>query len=126
MIWFGENLSGGLTNVQLYRGYCQIKRCGTTCRLFLPGDYITYKLANNALDLQHLGKEPNNANKRNKNLSYAEIYKPTKNWQMLFDFITVDHSFQMTGRLYVPSNWEHNKKWCRMLKAKKIAVPTYP
>ena len=54
-IWFGENFSGYLTNVQIYSRLLsnQEMKDITTCRMFLPGDYISWQ--NMSWKTNHLG-----------------------------------------------------------------------
>ena len=44
-IWIGENLSGYLTNIQIYSRLLSNEemRDITTCKLFLPGDYLSWQ-----------------------------------------------------------------------------------
>ena len=44
-IWFGENFSGFMTNVQIYSRLLSNKEMKdiTTCQVFIPGDYISWQ-----------------------------------------------------------------------------------
>ena len=44
-IWFAENLSGYLTNVQIYSRLLtnEEMRDITTCKRFMPGDYLSWQ-----------------------------------------------------------------------------------
>ena len=126
-IWFGENLSGYLTNIQVFSRLLSNEEMHdiTTCKLFLPGDYISWQTQRWITNPFAKNKTTQIREIRQQNLNYADICKPTENWQMLFTHGTADNRFQWTGRPFTPAQWEHNKKWCATLKARQIAVLTH-
>ena len=44
-IWFGENIVGFMTNIQMYSRLLSNQEMQdiTTCKLFIPGDYISWQ-----------------------------------------------------------------------------------
>ena len=44
-IWFGENLNGFMTNIQMYSRLLSNQEMQdiTSCKLFIPGDYISWQ-----------------------------------------------------------------------------------
>ena len=126
-IWFAENLSGYLTNIQMYSRLLSNNEMQgiTTCKLFLPGDYISWQTTKWMTNKMAKNQTTQIREITGTNLVYEDICKPTKNWQMVFTHSTSDSSFQGTGRPYTPSQWDHNKRWCAMLKAKQIVLPTH-
>ena len=124
-IWFGENLSGYMTNIQIYRRLLTNKEMKdiTTCNQFIPGDYISWQTTK--WTTNRLGKNQTTKISKivHKNVSYSDICKPTKTWTMLFTHSTHDPSFINVGRPYTPAQWLHNTRWCAKLKGTQIVLP---
>ena len=124
-IWFGENLSGYMTNIQIYKRLLsnQEMRDITTCKLFIPGDYISWQTTGWTTNMLGRNKTTQISKIVKRNVVYSDICKPTKTWQMLFTHSTYDSSFQHTNRPYTPAQWLHNTRWCTMLKGTQIVLP---
>lgn len=126
-IWFGENLSGSMTNIQIYSRLLSNKEMEeiTTCKLFIPGDYLSWQTTQWRTNPLGVNATTTITRINMTSVEYSDICKSRKSWKLVFSHSTRDNSFQMVKVHYTPAQWNHNIKWCAMLKAKQIVLPSH-